>query len=219
MRNQSPLPLAFLVMAAPLLLNGFYNRPIASTPLLYWTVEGATWLLIPLLLWRYIISRNIRATDLWIKAQRPPMAFARRMGTAIIAGIALAVVYTQVRHATASLIPENYLHRGFDYSKLIPDDSIGRFLILLYFSVTAGVVEELYFRGILRRICEDARLGKLTFILLSSFLFSIIHWEGGIHSLCATAAVGVLIAIWFLYSNDLVGPMIAHTVSDLILFS
>lgn len=219
MRKQRALVVAFVVMLAPLLFNGFYNREIALVPFLYWIVEGITWVIGPLLLWCYLRSRNIRAVDLWIQFRRPPLVFFRDTAVSILAGIALAVIYTKVRVAMKTLIPENHFHRGFEYSELIPDSRIGGLLVLFYFSLTAGVVEELYFRGILRRICEDAKVGKLAFVLLSSFLFSIIHWEGGIYNMFATAAYGMLIAVWFLRSDDLVGAMVAHTVSDLILFS
>jgi membrane protease YdiL (CAAX protease family) len=170
----------------------------------------------PTLAWRYLRLRGIQSKDLWI---RPPIPFLRQIGIAIIAGFIIAAIYSGTKRITAFFIPENYFYRSFEYTHLIPSTGIGSLLVLIYFSVTAGIVEELCFRGILRKICDITKIGHLFFVILSALLFSTIHWEGGIYSICATATCGIFIAVWFLRSGDLVGAMVAHTVSDLILFS
>jgi membrane protease YdiL (CAAX protease family) len=84
-------------------------------------------------------------------------------------------------------------------------------------SVTAGVCEEIIFRGFLLRYLHTApwHLTLIWAIALSSAIFGLQHLYQGIAGVLQTTVMGVLFCLIFLITGNLAVPILLHTVMDL----
>jgi hypothetical protein len=128
-------------------------------------------------------------------------------------------------HALLSLLidlPELDLEFAahFGYNMALPDNAILRALVALLFSVTAGVIEEVLYRGLFRQIVA-ALCGPTavkTYIFGSALLFGLAHWEQGSVGLYRATAFGLAAAIVYLKLGDLRPLILAHALIDLYIF-
>jgi membrane protease YdiL (CAAX protease family) len=95
--------------------------------------------------------------------------------------------------------------------EMFPSGSLLQFAMV---AVLAGVGEELLFRGVLQ-----TKLGVWTTpvigLIVASFLFGLAHALSKLYFSFAIA-VGVFLGWLTLHYNDLVAPMVAHTVYDFV---
>ena len=105
--------------------------------------------------------------------------------------------------------------------KLIPEDSIWRLIATIYFALTSGIFEEIYYRGLPKVIAEQLGSAnwKIYYVILSSIAFGAIHWGRGFPMAMANFGVGLVTAILYLQIRDLRPLIGAHVVIDLIAFS
>jgi membrane protease YdiL (CAAX protease family) len=83
-------------------------------------------------------------------------------------------------------------------------------------SITAGVVEELAFRGYLMRQL-DARLHSLPFALIGQGLwFGAMHAYEGLNAVLSICAIGIALGLLAIWRRQLRTNMIAHTCMDLV---
>jgi membrane protease YdiL (CAAX protease family) len=86
---------------------------------------------------------------------------------------------------------------------------------ILYFAATAGLFEEIFFRGLPLLYLEQRNITafpQIQYVIGTSLVFALIHWENGIPALASTFAWGVLSATFYLQLRDLRPLVIAHTV-------
>ena len=108
----------------------------------------------------------------------------------------------------------------FGYNMALPDNAMLRVVVALFFSVTAGVVEEIFFRGLFRQMVS-ALLGPAavkTYIFGSALIFGLAHWEQGSVGLYRATAFGLAAAILYLKLGDLRPLILAHALIDLYIF-
>lgn len=225
-RNDAPsvrpkptvLACLFLGMFVPLLLNGFYNGILIRSPFFYWTVELVTWVLVPCGL-LYVYRRMGGAyRDLGLVCPRSVGEVCTVVLLVCIWAVILVGAFRGGQSWGESIFERNYLKLAFNYGSLIPDSGWRATVIWIYFSLTAGIVEELFFRGMLRRIFGPGWRSTVFFVVVSTVLFSVIHWENGVNDLLATGAVGLLVGICYVWHRTILIPMIAHAVANLVLF-
>jgi membrane protease YdiL (CAAX protease family) len=84
-------------------------------------------------------------------------------------------------------------------------------------AVTAGITEELIYRGFLLRYlaAEPWGLSAATALVVSSAVFGLAHAGQGVRGVLATAMVGLLLGGLFLASGSLLLPILLHTLIDL----
>lgn len=84
-------------------------------------------------------------------------------------------------------------------------------------SVSAGVCEEIIFRGFLLRYLHTApwHLSLAWAVAASAAIFGLQHLYQGAAGVLQTAAAGVLFCIIFVIAGNLLVPMLLHTVMDL----
>jgi membrane protease YdiL (CAAX protease family) len=135
------------------------------------------------------------------------------LGVVLVLAV-IVLLEAQRRRVTAS----EGLHREFrskveQASALLPQDSRE----LSYFSlvsVTAGVCEEVLFRGYLMWYLS-AFLGIAPAILLSSVLFGLAHLYQGKKGILQTGIVGLVFAILYVVTGALWAPMLIHALVDM----
>jgi uncharacterized protein len=84
-------------------------------------------------------------------------------------------------------------------------------------SVSAGVCEEIIFRGFLLRYLHTSpwHLSLAWAIVLSAGIFGLQHLYQGVVGVAQTTAVGAMFCVVFLVTGNLLVPMLLHTVMDL----
>lgn len=94
------------------------------------------------------------------------------------------------------------------------------FLIALYFSMTAGVAEELMFRGGGRIVWQYVTSSQCWFgyVISSSTLFGLMHWPHGVVAVIQSMVMGVFWSTMYIKINDIYPLIIAHAVLDFIIF-
>jgi uncharacterized protein len=95
--------------------------------------------------------------------------------------------------------------------EMFPDATIGQFAMV---AVLAGVGEELLFRGVVQWVVS-AWTTPIVGLVIASLLFGLLHALSKLYFVLATA-IGFLFG-WLVYEyNDLVAPMVAHSVYDFV---
>jgi membrane protease YdiL (CAAX protease family) len=108
----------------------------------------------------------------------------------------------------------------FGYAVALPDNAVLHAVIALFFSVSAGVVEEIFYRGLFRQLVA-ALCGPTavkTYLFGSALLFGLAHWEQGSAGLYRATAFGLAAAILYLKLGDLRPLILAHALIDLYIF-
>ncbi|MFC1558112.1 CPBP family intramembrane glutamic endopeptidase [candidate division KSB1 bacterium] len=218
LKNKVVLGLFLVIL--PSELNGFYNQILAGSPVLYWVFDIAAWIVIPAVVFVFLA----RYSDISLKELGLELPF--RSGKETLRFVFLCVLvffilyygYYLTESFAKAEIGTNYFVVDFSYKSLIPEGGILGILVLIYFSATAGIVEEIYYRGIFRLLFGDSVLQKVLYVLISSVIFSSVHWEGGIHNLIPAFIFGLIASIYFVFNRNLYPLILGHTVTNLILF-
>ena len=84
-------------------------------------------------------------------------------------------------------------------------------------AVAVSIGEEIAFRGALYAALEDAGGAPLA-VIGSTLIWTLAHaLSHPLPFLGAVAAAGLLLALWRWAAKDLVGPIVAHVIADLVL--
>lgn len=93
-------------------------------------------------------------------------------------------------------------------NKILNEDSFGVLAFMFFFGMLAApVVEELLFRGFLQSAVRTT-FGKLKAILISGFLFALIHLNA--HVFLQIFILGLLLAYLFEKTGSLIAPITVH---------
>lgn len=140
-------------------------------------------------------------------------------------GLLAAVSFAAVVHGAIVLLfrwipfPAEAFHRGYDLS-FVPTLPL-RWLACIVSALSAGVCEEMGFRGYMQRPLET-RFGPAPAILISAVLFMLIHLDKSWSLLAMTPIVlgaGVLLGILARTSGTLIFCMLGHWIMDIGLFA
>jgi len=211
----------YLLLAAigilPFLINGPVNARIAQLPWLYWGFELAIWVVLPTaLLLATMRSPGFRFADLGLHLA---VSSYRGLPAVLLACLLFSPLGYGVYVGATALFEHWFPNDGFfHYETMIPESGIGHHAVILYFALSAGLVEEFLFRGLLLRAAQEFAHPGLSFMLVSPLAFSLIHWESGLANLCATWVYGLFAAAAYLLMKNL-WPLIAgHVATDLLWF-
>jgi membrane protease YdiL (CAAX protease family) len=139
-------------------------------------------------------------------------------------GLIVAVSFAVSVHACIVVLfrlvpfPAADFHKGYDFS-FIPTLPL-RWLAVVMSAASAGICEEIGFRGYMQQPIER-RHGPVLAILVSSALFTLLHLNKGWSTAPMVPIVfiaGVLLGLIAWASGSLVPTMIGHTLMDIGLF-
>ena len=203
---------------APFTFNGLVNSIIADNAPLYWAFEMLTWVLIPALI-LVLVTRTPRGRlsdlgyHLAINGRRNPALLL--LACAVFSPLCYGL-YSVSYDFFSKLFPGQGF---FQYESIVPQSGLLYYLVVVYFGLSAGLVEELLFRGLLYRAFSGFRQGLLLFLVVSPVLFSLVHWEDGIANLATTWVVGVFMALAYLGLRNLWPLVVGHVFTDLVWFA
>jgi membrane protease YdiL (CAAX protease family) len=217
--TNQPVRLLLLALCgiAPFMVNGLVNSVIHDNALLYWGFEFLTWIVIPCSI-LYLLARSpgFRFSDLGyhgaIRGQHNP-------GLLALTCILFAPLCYAVYAGSYAFFSEIFPGQGFfSYESVVPESGILYFMVVIYFGLSAGLVEEFLFRGLLFQAFAGFQHSLALFLLVSPLLFSLVHWEDGLANLASTWVFGVFMAIAYLGLRNLWPLVLGHIFIDLVWF-
>lgn len=108
----------------------------------------------------------------------------------------------------------NLLRPTYSYLSSAPGKEFPTAIFAFYFAITPAVVEEYFFRGIVRRQIQRVFHSDFSYVLISSLLFASIHWGGGLFSIVETALFGIAAALIYLHVRHLLPLIVGHFFVD-----
>jgi hypothetical protein len=118
--------------------------------------------------------------------------------------------------SVANRFPE-FLPRTFTYTEVLPESQPWRSYAAIYLAVTAGFAQEIMFRGIPLAVLSnvDVRNKLAWYLVISSLGFAAWHWDKGLATVTAAAAVGLAAGLAFWKQRNLLALVVAHVAVDL----
>jgi len=218
--KKSPqLLLKFLVLGlTPFFINNWLNEYLVDNPVIFWILDVFAWVILPASI-AFILIRKHGMSFRDVGLGNPFTGMKESLRLINVAVIATVVLFFSHRVAFTGLSVFFPDQPTFSYQTMIPGDGNTRYLVICYFAITAGIVEEFYYRGLLLRVvrCFDAK--DSLYLLVSPILFALAHWEQGLAGVGASWVFGVLACIVYLRLRNLRPLITSHIVIDLILFS
>jgi membrane protease YdiL (CAAX protease family) len=167
-------------------------------------VEGGLALAAVALAWLFRVPLGER-----IAPWGPPLAWAVARGLAVT--VPMLVIFWWLMHWDRPLLRQLREQVQWLIGEMFPDAHIGQFALV---ALLAGVGEELLFRGVIQTLLVDWT-NPVAGLLIASLVFGAAHALSKLYFLLATL-IGVLFGWLVLHFNDLVAPMVAHSVYDFV---
>ena len=206
-----------ILVLLPHFMNGFYDHSLSESSLAVYTVlRLVTTAFIPLIGMIVLFKGyNYQTADFGLVVSNK---FINVRGVVLASVILLLFWYYSTvfyNHRIYGIfikwIPTNYLQ--MPYPRSMTEFSL---ILHIFLAISAGFFEEIYYRGLLYKIFRERRMGAVSIILISSLLFTLVHWEAGIHWLPAVFVPAIVMA-WFYHRYKTVWPsIVAHTLVGLI---
>lgn len=228
--NEASNPDPFVVLAlifptvALLLANGFYLLPAYRlSPALFWSLDLAQFVMVPLLsVWglsrigavpsaygfRAILQREKRIDDIV---------------TFVIVVAAFYYFYRFGQVVSQILIPHISWWPWYEsvYGLAMPKHGFASLAVLAYLAVTAGLVEETFFRALpalaLRQVLAPSTF-RIAYPLLTAPVFALIHWENGPYEVGATFVLGLVVAWLYMRIGNIWPFVLGHAITDIVEF-
>ncbi len=135
----------------------------------------------------------------------------------IVAGVGVLVILVQLISSAVVFHDKKKLlavrNQTGELTNIAPQTNLEqRWFDLL--SVTAGVCEEILYRGFLL-VMLASLIGVWPAVIVSSLIFGLVHAYQGIRGIGKTSLVGLGMALFTVYSGSLFIAIVLHTVIDL----
>jgi membrane protease YdiL (CAAX protease family) len=134
----------------------------------------------------------------------------------LVLALQLFLISKFIRVVLLQFFPSWELFLWFSYD--FPEGFPWKLLMILYACLSAAVVEELVFRGLLIPWLQSRGCSGWLSVVIAALLFAGIHWCQGPVQLVGTLAFGLVTGICFLTTRRLWPLILAHFWVDLIAF-
>ena len=215
----------FVIAIAPHLLNGFYNPLLADRPALFWSVDVLGNVVLQCVIFavgfrRGLFTRSDLGLDRRVAGRRSDAAF---VGCLVLIPPVLFRADGRSREFGVATFERNYLAVPFAWADMVPDrgPQTGgwRLIAVVYLAASAGVTEELIFRGLLRRTFGGGGvLRAVAFVIASTVTFTAVHWEAGVIGMSEASGFGLAAAMLFALTRSLWPLVVGHALIDLRYF-
>ncbi len=177
----------------------------------YWASRMGIWAVLFTL---FLYSKNIEKKKflLWNANKNGLIFYIISIVSIVIVSGVFGIIYSTInRYLDISLIGEMYKQQQVVFRNNI--------YILIFSVITAGITEELIFRGYYMPRIEILTNNKWLTILLSSLLFGLIHLRyGNIMALIMPFLIGLILAMHYYKYRNLSVLIISHIIIDFISF-
>jgi uncharacterized protein len=197
-----------LVVVFPILDYVLYRRLKSTMQIYIWNIL-ALWSLTAACIWTSRMS-HLTLSDL---GEQTGNTFRTLVVCGIVAAIFLLLVGVQQAQKKRAT-PEQLEKALANVKRLMPTNSTER-AVWVVVSISAGVCEELLYRGWVLSLF-GAALGSVWWgLLISSILFGFGHAYQGRNAIFATGVVGAVFGIVFVVTGSLIPGQLLHTAMDL----
>jgi membrane protease YdiL (CAAX protease family) len=200
-----------ILVVWPFFANDLYMIFLGNdTPVLYWTLDVIFFLTIPTVTLICLVKRNrLTLEDLGI-ATRPGFG---EMAFGLALCVALLIVREPLLPWLKQVLPWSLSHGyGFPVSEPFHTG------LIIYAALTAGILEEIIFRGMVTSELLKRINNPVVVAIISLVIFAAIHWSQGPFKLTWTFIWGVVPTIWFLKTRSVWGLIVCHVLYDLVVF-
>ena len=164
----------------------------------------------------------LAATLIWVRSGRPwsdlgvvPPGLAGLIGSTVVVALIGALTIQQVR-AIGRLKParREALRQKLAYVEYLLPHSRGELSWFIALAITAGVCEELLYRGFLLWVLK-AYVGIALAAVIGVALFGVLHLYQGRQGALKAAAAGAVMTLIYLVTGWLFPAMVVHALVDL----
>lgn len=213
--EKTRLLIAFAALSWPLYLNDFYLIALSGrkeTVGLLWVLDVIFYTLVP------VITLVILYQKGSLQCLKSAFAKPRRLGLTLAGAAGLALVTHIVFTNFVDLILMRLGCCRLCYGYPLPRDAVAAALVMAYAPLSAGILEETIFRGVLTELLKKYATHPALLAVVNAALFAAIHWCGGAGKLAATFLIGLIPAALYLRTGNLWLPVLWHVFHDAIVF-
>jgi len=203
--------------------NGFYLEWLRKTSIpLLWAQDIIHFVVVPILFLVYISKRfSVNPSDYGLISASPSYPLYELVGASIFTAFLFGLILWPMDNFLYYVFyTHEHTESGNNYSSIVPT-GIFKLPVVFYLAITAGMVEEIVYRGIPHKlIFENKRIvrKKFIYILFTSVAFSAIHWDKGLHLLIGTFIFGLLAGWLYLKLRNLWPLVGGHFLYDFYIF-
>ena len=198
------------------LVDGWLKIALLRGPLIhFWIFDLTKWLALPAVL----MLALRRSPD--VRPQGYGLTGNHGVGD-ILMLVPLVLLTLYIAYATPAYLANQVLgHPEPPFSSPDVLASLGRFRIIgsIYFAITAGLWESIFIIGLpwlwFSQGAPVSRSRAALFVVVSSLLFALGHWENGLPNVIAAFVFEVCAVWWYLRLKTLWPVIVAHALIDL----
>ncbi len=208
------------LIATPILLSGFlsgfYIDYLKINPTIFWIHDIFIWLVLPASCLLLIYKKTqLRAPMLGLSLASIEQFDTQTLWRVVVT-VLLFLSFIPIQNFLGFFLPPSTA--AFTYNEIFPS-GLGK-LPTFYFAVTAALVEELFYRGLLKWIIVDGNdkfATRAYYVLISATLFGLNHWSQSLFKVIATTYLGVIAAILYLRFRSLWYVLLGHFLVNMLL--
>jgi hypothetical protein len=155
-----------------------------------------------------------------LRLERQPLLIVKENKTTIgfFVGSVLVLYLLSIAAAIASAFPILFgIRDDLSVIKMLARILKGHYWLTVFVAFTAGVTEELIFRGyILTRLLQLTK-NPVVAIVISSLMFSAMHYKyNSLHELIFAFLIGIIFSVYYLKYKNIRSIFLVHFLIDLI---
>ena len=212
------LPLAIGVFVLIGVADGLWKGALLVGPMSrFWAYDLFKWILLPIALLVLLHRRGVRFRDYGLSAETGAASVLYLLPLVLFT---LFTVYFLASKLTGFLF--GYPQNRFSYPDALAPLGPLRIVGTVYFALTAGLWESIFFIGLprlwLKREAAKAPLDDEELVGVSAILFALDHWENGFPNVVGAFCFQFFAFRWYLKLNTLWPIIGAHFLIDLYYF-
>lgn len=163
--------------------------------------------------WKPLWTIQVNASEIrWLPAKTDGYSLGLGLGVAFLAAALIPVLSARMSAKLREGLEKQFSGLNF----FLPATAEERLWFAIV-SVSAGICEEILFRGFLIRYFQAGpyHLALTLAVVLSCLFFGTVHLYQGIAGVLQTTLLGLVFSVLFLLTGNLVLPVLAHAATDL----
>ena len=211
--NAKGLLAVFFAYYSVALLKWVVVQP--NNPVLFWIVDVFAHLVFPIILLFilstfFVTSPRYYGLSNFPKDDRRLRLLPATVTYTIVLGAVYFIGYVLGRLLETYVWPDS--NPIVQYDSLLPTGTEGKVFLWLYFSLSASIFEEIFFRGIFQLVCDAilSNPARVMIVVASGLVFSSTHWASGIPAITSSLLFGFTAALFYSYQRDLRPLVLAH---------
>lgn len=194
-------------------INDIYLIFIQSSNLkLLWSLDIVFFTFIPVVTIIYLYKKK------YLSSEEIPFSVPIKLKH-ILLGFILCLTMYIVDYSFFGLLLRNSLPGGLFTGYPFPSDEPYRIITILYASISAGIIEEVIFRGIVITRLSKHIQSTFYLVIISCLFFALIHWGQGVGKVVDVFIFSIIPTLWFIKTRQLWGNIVYHTSYNLLIFS